>query len=511
MEQFLMKGKSERKRRARSSERRIRLHFLGATRTVTGSLHFFEYSEGERTVRFFLDAGLNQENRGANHQNRLPSGLKASDIDFGIFSHAHVDHTAYLPKLIKDGFRGKVYATPATRDLCAILLPDSGYLQEEEAKRLSRKAGRSTATKAGAGAEQKTKQVEPLYTEEEGRAAISHIEAVEFDTSLTIVDGVVLRFSVASHILGAAIVSLELGKGSKKRRVVFTGDLGRPDMPVLKNVAAVKQADYLICEGTYGAKLHEKRNRQQKLAEIINSAYERAKKADPKFGHGVIIIPAFAVGRVQSVLYDLRILMAAKRIPEIPVFVDSPMAIRATRVYRHYTNLYNRNAQKLMEGGGDLFTTPRFAELMDWQQSVKLDEPAKEPIIVVGSSGMAAGGRILRQLANRLPGPQNTVVFIGYQGEGTLGRQIVTPGVETVKVVGKAVRVRATVEYMKDYSGHADYEDILRWLGAFVRKPTKMFLVHGDAESLDALKTRIEERLRWDVVIPRHRESIDLD
>lgn len=503
-----MKGKSERKRRARSNERRIRLHFLGATRTVTGSLHFFEYSEDGRTVRFFLDAGLNQESPGANFQNRLPSGLKASDIDFGIFSHAHVDHTAFLPKLIKDGFAGKVYATAPTRDLCAILLPDCGYLQEEEAKRLQKREGKR-ATKGGA--EQKTRKFEPLYTEEEGRAAISRIEAVEFDTPLTVCEGVVLRFSHASHILGAAVVSLEIGHGSKKRRIVFTGDLGRPDMPVLKNVASVKQADYVISEGTYGDKLHDRRNRQQALAEIINRAYERAKHADPKFGHGLIIIPAFAVGRVQSVLYDLRILMAAKKIPEIPVFVDSPMAIRATQVYRHYTNLYNRQAQKLMESGGDLFTTPRYAELTDWQQSMRLDEPASEPIIVVGSSGMAAGGRILRHLEKRLPGRQNTVVFIGYQGEGTLGRNLVTPGVEEVKVAGKAVRVRATVEHMKDYSGHADYEDILRWLGAFARKPSKLFLVHGDEESLDALKTRIEERLRWDVVVPRYRESIDLE
>lgn len=509
-------AKSERKRRANSNQRRIRLHFLGATRTVTGSLHFFEISEQDRTVRFFLDAGLNQESPALNHQNRLPSGVKASEVDFGILSHAHIDHAGFLPKLVKDGFNGKVYATPATRDLVSILLPDSGFLQEEEAKRLTRKAGkRRTATarsgKSAADAATPERKFEPLYTEEEAKASLSCIETLEYDTARTICDGVVLKFLHASHILGAAVVTLELGSGSKKRRVVFTGDLGRPDMPVLKNLAVVKQADYVISEGTYGDKLHEQRNRQKALAEIINRAYDRAKTPDAKFGHGVIIIPAFAVGRVQSVLYDLRILMAAGKIPVIPVFVDSPMAIKATQVYRHYTNLYNRAALKQIEGGGDLFTTPKYAELADWKQSVALDGAASEPIIVVGSSGMAAGGRIMRHLEHRLPGKQNTVVFIGFQGQGTLGRSLVQPDVEQVNVAGKAVRVRATVEYMKDYSGHADYGDIIRWLSAFATKPKKLFLVHGEPESLEALKTRIEERLRWDVAIPRYRESIDIE
>jgi metallo-beta-lactamase family protein len=509
---------------ARSERRRARLHFLGATRTVTGSLHFFEISENGKTVRFFLDAGLNQETSSLNFQNRLPSGLKASDVDFGILSHAHIDHTGFLPKLVKDGFRGNVYATAPTRDLVSLLLPDSGFLQEEEAKRATRKAdhrrraneegnnnNNGKGTKRGAKARNTAKPIEPLYTESEARAALSCIKVVEYDTATTLCDGVVLRFSHASHILGAACVSLEIGRGSNKRRVVFSGDLGRPDMPVLKNLAAVKQADYVISEGTYGNKLHEQRNRQKALADIINRAYERAKNADAKFGHGVIVIPAFAVGRVQSVLYDLRILMAAKRIPVIPVFLDSPMAIKATHIYRQHTNLYNPAAKRLMEGGGDLFTTPKYAELLDWQQSVRLDEPASEPIIVVGSSGMASGGRIMRHLEKRLPGKQNTVVFIGFQGDGTLGRQLVQPDVEEVKVAGKAVRVKATVEYMKDYSGHADYEDIIRWLSAFTRKPKKLFLVHGDPESLDSLKTRIEERLHWDVVVPRYREFIDLE
>jgi metallo-beta-lactamase family protein len=456
-------------------------------------------------------------------------------VDFGIFSHAHIDHTGFFPKLVKDGFKGTAYTTHATRDLASVLLPDSGYLQEEEAKRASRRAERSrkpagktaddtksgakgkaaakrgARPKAGVTAEEKPRVVHPLYTEEDARTALKQIVGVDYDKPLTICEGVVVRFSHASHLLGASVVSLELGTGSKKRRVVFSGDLGRPDMAVLKDLAIVKQADYIICEGTYGNKLHERRNRLNAFADVINRAYERAKTPDKKYGHGVIVIPAFAVGRVQAVLYDLRQLMAEKRIPEIPVFVDSPMAIRATAIYRQYSDLYNPAAKRVSDGGTDLFRTPRYAELAEWSQSEKLDEPATEPVIVVGSSGMASGGRIVRHLQNRLPGKQNTVVFIGYQGEGTLGRQIVTPEVTEVKVAGTPVRVRATVEYMKDYSGHADYEDIIRWLGAFQRKPTKLFLVHGEEESLDALKSRIEERLRWTVVVPKNREYIDLE
>lgn len=512
-------AKSERKRRARASEQHIRLHFLGATQCVTGSLHFFEFSENGRTTRFFLDAGLNQENPSQNFQNRLPSGIKPADVDFGIFSHAHIDHTGFFPRLVKDGFKGPVYATAATRDLCSVLLPDCGYLQQEEAARANRRAERKRASaeahsepnRQRARKSEAPRVVQPLYTQDDARASLSQIQAVEYDTPVRPCEGVVLRFSHASHLLGASIVTLEIGTGSKKRRIVFTGDLGRPDMPVLKDVAIIKQADYVICEGTYGDKLHERRDRHTAFAEVINQAYARAKQADRKFGHGVIVIPAFAVGRVQSVLYDLRALMADKRIPNIPVFLDSPMGIEATQIYRKYDSLYNPAAKRLNDSGTDLFKTPRYAEVAEWQQSEKLDLPASEPIIVVGSSGMAAGGRIVRHLQKRLPGKQNTVVFIGYQGEGTLGRQLVTPDVDEVRVAGEPVKVRATVEYLKDYSGHADYQDILRWLKAFTRKPSKLFLVHGDSESLDALQQRIREQVHVDVTVPRHRECIDLE
>jgi len=227
--------------------------------------------------------------------------------------------------------------------------------------------------------------------------------------------------------------------------------------------------------------------------------------------YGVIIVPAFALGRVQTVLHDLKQLIAKKKIPNMPVFVDSPMAIKATAIYRQYTQLYNAKAAKLLAAGGDLFSPPRFAELNDWQDSVRLDEPAKEPIIIVGSSGMAAGGRIVRHLEKRLGDKNNTVVFIGFQGVATLGRQLVEPGITEAKINGKMHKVRATVVHMGDYSGHADVDEITRWLRGFETKPRRMFLVHGDEKALEALKAHIERELHWDVAVPHHREKYDLD
>jgi metallo-beta-lactamase family protein len=512
----------ERKRLARSGQAQVSLHFLGATRTVTGSLHFFEYTQNGETTRFFLDMGLNQETESANHQNRLPAGIKAGDVQFGIFSHAHIDHTGFFPKLFKDGFRGKVYCTPATLDLVSLLLPDSGYLQEEEARRATKRAGRKETTEKLAGkttalrkqskqAESKTRVVEPLYTEQEARDCLVALQAVEYDQVVDVAPGIRLKLTNAAHILGAAVVTLDLGTGSRKRTVVFSGDLGRPNMPILQDVAAVKRADYVICEGTYGDRRHQQRNRQAILAQHINAAYERASKPHKKYGHGMIVIPAFAVGRVQSVLYDLRCLMEQKQIPEIPVFVDSPMAIRATAIYRSYKHLYNKQSAAFVAKGNDLFRTPRYAELLEYQMSMRLQEPASEPIIVVGSSGMATGGRIMQHLENRLPGEQNTVLFIGYQGQGTLGRQLLDPAVETVRIAGNDVRVRATVLQMEDYSGHGDSADIVAWLGKLQSKPKRVFLVHGDEESLTALQETLETQLRFDVTIPRYREVFALD
>ena len=476
--------------------------------------------------------------------------MKASDIKFGIITHAHNDHTGFLPKLYKDGFRGPVYATPSTAALMGILLPDSGFLQEEEAaRRLAREVrrmrqaqppvaakpalrGRKGRNTESAGQPQgkpqdksaerrqgkrPAKQDAPrtvlpaLYTKADAEASLSLLKVVPFDQRFKAHPLITFEYKRASHLLGAAVVCLEVGTGNKTKRIVVSGDIGRPDMPVLKNIVRIKRADYVLCEATYGDRLHPTADRQETLAQYINEAYDRAlKKAHSTFGHGVILIPAFAVGRVQSVLFDLRQLMAEGRIPEIPVFVDSPMAIKANEVYRKAVDEYNSKALAALKAG-DPFTPLNYAELPDAAQSKKLDNPPSKPIIVLSSSGMASGGRVVHHLKQRLPGPQNTVLFAGFQSEGTLGRQLMNNKGEELFVGGEEVRVRAKIFHMEDYSGHGDYNDILNWLSGFSQAPKKVFLVHGDTSSLAAFKTRVEQRFKWNVHVPHYREYVDLD
>lgn len=526
------------KRLARSGKPQIKLHVLGAAGGVTGSLNMFEYTDGRTTTRFLMDVGLTVENETADFQNRLPRGLKASDINFVVISHAHLDHSGYLPKLVKDGFTGKVYVTAATADLLAIMLPDSGFLQEEGARRFNRRnhrvatesygsrANRSQAQESGktqgkgkTRPRQARADRQPLYTRQDAVYSLTRLASVPYDVRTELCDGVALTFTEASHILGAAVVNLEIGKGAHKRTFCFTGNVGRQRMPLLRDLAAVKVADYLMSESTYGDKLHLKRDRFTVLADIINQAHARALNKHEKFGYGVIMIPAFAVGRAQVILNDLRLLMEAGRIPKIPVFVDSPMTIRATEVHRKHADRLDLATSRMLAAGADPFATPRQTECLDRSASEALDQPQSEPIIIVGSSGMASGGRIVQHLKARLPGAQNTVVFIGYQGTGTLGSQLVGCKIdpcrscaEEVRIYGEPVHVRATIEFMGDYSGHADYSELVAWMRRFERRPKQTFLVHGDADALTSLQGHIERGLGWkNVVIPKPRETFILD
>lgn len=465
--------------------------------------------------------GLNQENETQNFENRLPKGVKASDVHFGIFTHTHLDHIGLLPRLAKDGFAGPVYCTAPTRDFSGISLPDSGFLQEEDARRKNARSKRNSerapeestdGRKPRPRSKRSPKVVTPLYTQAEAQACLHLLKTVEYDVNVQLTDEIVARFSHASHLLGAAVVTLDIGRGGAKRTICFSGDIGRPSYPVLKDLALVPHADYVVCEGTYGDRAHEELDRQGHLAQVINEAYARAMKPSGKFGHGVIIIPAFAIGRVQSVLFDLRELMVAKRIPMIPVFVDSPMAIKSTEVYRRYPELYAGKAAELARRGIDPFRTPgEFAELSDYKLSQQLMQPSNRPVIIIGSSGMASGGRITNHLQYRLPGPQNTVLFVGFQGNGTMGRVLTQdPRPETVRMFGEDVPVRATILHTGGYSGHGDYNDIIRWMRGFKVKPKQVFLVHGDEEALLSLADRLKRTMGIDAVVPSHRESFDL-
>lgn len=537
-------NKRELKRLAKTGQAFTKLHILGSAEQVTGSMMLFEHTTRERTTRFLLDVGLTVENDKADFMNRLPSGVTPADIDFIVVSHAHIDHSGYLPRLTKLGFAGPVYMTEASADLLDIMLPDSGFLQEEAARKNCARAERQKNAKLAGTTDgdkhavsEKPKRKsrsraaicsEPLYTQADAKHSLTFIKrGMKLNTRYELAPEIAVKFTEAGHILGAAVVSLELGAGAKKRTFCFTGNIGRTEMPLLQSVAAVKSADYVMSESTYGNRVHTKRDRLELLAEILNRAIERASVPSAKHGYGVILIPAFAVGRGQVLLSDIRKMQELGMIPRIKVFVDSPMMIRSTEVHRKHKHLLDAETQKLFADGIDPFRTSKQVETMDRAASQALDEPQSEPVIIIGSSGMAAGGRIVNHLKARLPGRQNTVVFVGYQGTGTLGNQLIgkdarrnvngttiestTQNVRTVRIYGEPVKVYATIEFMSDYSAHGDVNDILGWMSKFERKPKQVFLVHGDDEALSALKETIEKRLRWSVTVPKAREVFTID
>ncbi len=526
-----MLQKNTPKRLSQTGQSLIRLHTLGAAAgDVTGSLNLLELFQSDKVIRVLLDVGLNQENEGLNRPNRLPKGMKADEIDAVIISHAHIDHSGWLPALVKQGFTGPVYTHEATRDLLQFMLVDSGHLQEIAAdrinQRLEREARRQDQSDDQDHVERKgdkrasrrrpvqePKLVEPLYTEADAHACLPQINGVKYETWCTVADGLRFKLTEAGHILGAAVVTLELGKAGRKRSIVFSGNIGRPNRPFLNDLKPVLEADYLICEATYGNRRHEQRDRLTQLQNVINAAYARAQVKAGKQGYGSIIIPAFAVERTQAVVFDLSRLMEQGRIPKLAVFVDSPMANHATDVHRKHPELLNAACRKAMEAARDPFTTARHLEVTSVNQSQRLDQPCNEPIIIVSSSGMAAGGRVVQHLKNRLPGRNNTVVFVGYQAVGTLGRQLTDPThkADAVKIFGELVPVNATIEYLPDYSGHADYEEILRWLKLFQRRPKQTFLVHGEQDAVEQLKKHIEGKLGWSVVLPQNRQCFELD
>lgn len=523
-------SQSKRKRLAQSGQSLTRLHVLGAAGNVTGSLNLFEFFDGGKVTRFLLDVGLHQENDSANKENRLPRGMTAKDIDAVIISHEHIDHCGWLPALVKQGFAGPVYTQEASRDMMEFMLTDSGYLQEAEADRINRynlrkmkearqrrpekkhpaRQGRQSPQKHEL---QQLKVVEPLYTEEDARIAFKQVKGLAYNTWYVLADGIRFKLTEACHILGAAVVTLEIGKAGKKRTFVFSGNIGRPGSPILKPLEPVHHADYLMCESTYGNKRHEQRDRLKTLEGIVKPALARAGVKHGKMGYGVVLIPAFAVGRVQVVLYDLRQLMEEGRLPVVPVYLDSPMAIKATNVHRRHAELFNEACLKLVQAGRDPFTTPKQVEVQDAAHSQSLDQPVDGPCIIIGSSGMAAGGRIVQHLKARLAGCNNTVLFVGFQGTGTLGKMLADREhkPQSVKIFGEHVPVKATIEFMSDYSGHADYEEIISWLRKFQRKPKNTLLVHGEPEALAGLKEQIERRLGWTVTIPSHRQCFELD
>jgi metallo-beta-lactamase family protein len=463
------------------------LTFLGAARTVTGSKYLLDTGEH----RVLIDSGLFQGLKELRERNWHPLPVRAETIDAVILTHAHIDHCGYLPRLVKEGFRGRIICTPGTGDLARIVLPDAGRLQEEDARQANKHRY------------SRHEPALPLFTEEDAFRAVSQLHFVGYHKRINVTPGLDVEFQNAGHLLGSAyarvsIASTAGGNAAAALEILFGGDLGRYDRPVLPDPSPVTSADVLLIESTYGNRVHEADDDGERLARIVRSTAGRG---------GKVIIPAFAIGRVEEVLYWLKRLEDANRIPELPVFVDSPMAVDALK---HYATRLNELDPDVRPAGKttSAFATKRFQAVSSPQHSKEVTA-SRVPSIVISSSGMATGGRVLHHLKAALPDPRHTVLFVGYQAAGTRGRSLVD-GAPAVRIHGMEIPVHAHVEKIDSMSAHADSLEMLRWLGGFTEAPRVTHLVHGEPEPMDALKAAIQTKLSWNVHTPEYLEPVDL-
>jgi metallo-beta-lactamase family protein len=454
------------------------LTFLGAAGTVTGSKHLLDL--GDRRV--LVDCGLFQGSKELRQRNWAALPMDARRIDAVILTHAHLDHCGYLPRLVSAGFRGRVFCTPGTRDLCTLILPDSAHIQEEDA-RLANRRGYSKHSPAL-----------PLYTELDAARALTQLQPVGYDRPVPVASGVEVEFINAGHLLGSAYARVRVGG----KTILFGGDLGRYGRPVLPDPMPVTEADVLLVESTYGDRLHDPDDGGQQLATVVTETVQRG---------GRLIIPSFAVGRVEELLYWLRLLEQANRIPTLPVYVDSPMAAGALQFYSSRSDELD---PELTPASREIsvFGTRRLTVVASAQESAEL-VASTGPAIVIAASGMATGGRVLNHLSAALPNPKNTVLFVGYQAEGTRGRAL-CDGVKQIKMQGQFVPVVAQIKRLDWMSAHADAGEIMRWLSGFSRPPSMTYLVHGEPPALDALRARIESERAWPVHVAKYLEKIEL-
>lgn len=459
------------------------IQFLGATGTVSGSKYLIDTGE----TRFFVDYGMFQGPKRLRLLNWEEPPVDPTSVDHVLLTHVHIDHSGMLPALVRDGFKGKIWTTPVTAELCEISLLDAAHLQEEDA-RFANKMRFS-----------KHNPALPLFTTGDAEKALKQLKSVDYGKKTSISENTEVRFLDAGHILGSAIIEVTT-RNQPPVRIVFSGDLGRYDALILRDPTPVEDADYLLIESTYGNRTHPTEEPIGELADIINETARRG---------GMVIIPAFAVGRTQTLLYTLRDMKIRGVIPDLPIFVDSPMARRVTDVFCRHVDEFDEEAQAIYRETG---TCPVLSDNLKFthtkEESQKIND-IRYPAIIISASGMATGGRVLHHLKYRLPDSRNTILFVGYQAMGTRG-QLLRDGAKSIKMHGENVPVRAHIRNIEAFSGHADSTEILRWLGRF-RKPPKMtFVVHGEEESSKALAQEIEGKLGWKTHIPEHQETCKL-
>ena len=451
----------------------INITFLGATRTVTGSKYLITAGK----TKMLIDCGLFQGPKELRERNWEKLPIAASEIDAVVLTHAHLDHSGYIPALTKQGFSGKILSSSGTRDLCSILLPDSGKIQEEDAEHANRKGF------------SRHKPALPLYTEEEARDALTLFHPEEFAKTIQVTKDVAVEFTQNGHILGSSFVTVM----HKNTSIVFSGDVGRNNDPLMFAPRWIRRADYVVLESTYGNRTHPRSDLLDDLEAIINKTLKRG---------GIVLIPSFAVGRAQHLLYAIYLLKKAKRISEVPVFLNSPMAISATELLLKHQGEHKLNPTVSAE----VADTATYVQTVE--DSIELDHRT-DPMIIISASGMATGGRVLHHLKTLAPDAKNTILFVGYQAEGTRGREIVE-GAKSVKIYGQEVPINAEVASIENLSAHADRDELLYWLSHFSEAPKKVFIVHGEENSARAMKQAIIDRFGWQVEVPDYRDSIDL-
>ena len=474
----------------------MKITFLGATKIVTGS-NFLVEAAGKK---FLVDCGLYQGKAELEEQNYREFDYTPAEIDFMLLTHAHIDHSGRIPKLYNDGFKGPIYAHKATCDLCQIMLPDSGHIQEMEAEWKNKKRLRKGQPTRG-----------PLYTAEDALKCMEIFVPVKYDEIIQVSEDIYVRFNDAGHMLGSSTIEIWAKENGKETKAVFSGDLGNNDIPLLSEPTMIDNCDYLVMESTYGSRLHIRNDQKAELfLKIVSETIDNG---------GTVVIPSFAVGRTQEILYEINkikenrhdeeFLREYRTLMKVPVYVDSPLAISATQVFKENMDLFENEVKEEMERGNNPLEFPGLKFTQTADESKALNE-SDEPSIIISASGMCDVGRIKHHLKHNIWNPKSTILFVGYQAPGTLGYEIVN-GAKKVTIFGEEFAVNARIEYIEGYSGHADQEWLMNFVYSFYNKPKHIFLVHGEEESQEVLRNKILENTGIGVTIPEYGETYQLD
>ena len=464
----------------------MKVTFLGAARTVTGSCYLLEAS-GKKIL---VDCGMFQGSKSVKDFNEKPFAFNPGEIDAMVLTHAHVDHSGLIPRLVKEGFKGRVHCTKSTQQLCTILLPDSAHIQESDAEYANRKGLRAGKS-----------QVLPLFTVDDAYTALQSFYVHNFEEPFEVVPGITAKLRVAGHILGSAVVRLEIEENGKKTAMIFSGDVGQPKQPIVEDPSVLEGADFIVTESTYGNRKHKAYDKEAELAKIINETVERG---------GNVVIPAFAVGRTQVLLYYFQKLTQEGKIPDVPIYVDSPLATKATGITLANKEEYDAETRALVEFQGDRLFAMKNVHFTPTAEESRMINGMEGPKIILSASGMADAGRILHHLKHNLWRPECSVVFAGYQAEGTMGRNLID-GVKKVKIMGETIHVAAQIVNMTGFSAHADKDQLIEWYKKMSQKPKIFFVTHGEFDAATEMSKALQMQMGTATYIPKFGDSIVID